>query len=481
MNGGEKIMRDCTYFKQALRWTLASGLLLGLPIRAWAQEPGAVTSAVPTATESETSNTQGSAPAENAAGPATAAALAKTILIESIAAEGTHSESAGRVVVGESRLVPGRRYSEQEIAQAARRVKRLPFVLDARPVLRRGSAPDQYVLVFIVEEQSALSLAIMGDHWSNTPERISTGRVSPTFERFLGGLTQLSLSVDGSAQRRRTLDTLEESGQRVESQDTPLSANTVVGLTRYDIAGPASRLDIALNVGRQACTVSDFLDDKSLCNNGKGWGLNGRLLIPFARDNSLSLFAGVQVFDRTELVWLTTAEDGWNPRLLSPEEEYKVRTRRVRLGAVWAHDTTDDPVAALKGTQIVAGLSYYVNSDHCRNCPNNERPFLADLPGGALMLRLQHLFPLSHELTLSAVATPARVVSDEDQDSAWGEAGLGLRWVYAGRRNRYRLSLESGIVGIAGGVDRSRHWMPYSSLRFRSGLFVIALDARWVR
>jgi hypothetical protein len=452
-----------------LQWALAVSWLFTLPCHVGAQDLASVT-------ESRSP----------AAGSEEATAASRTILIETLQVEGTSRESVRRIVLSESRLAAGGRYTEQEIAGAARRIKRLPFILDARPTLRRGSAPGEYGLVFVIDEHASFSLGISGGHWSDSPEIMSTAKARSSVERFLGPLTQLHLSVDTGAGRQRTLV---ERSWALHSEGPSLFANVILGLTRHGVIGQASRLDIDLSVGRETCTANDFLDERHLCNSGTGWGLNSRLLVPLARDSSLSLFAGYQAFRGTEPVRpiYDKDENGWpHTRALQSEEEREVRTRRARFGLAWAHDTTDDPVAALRGTQIVAGLSVWRASGAS---PSRIRGPLGDFDDGAVVLRFRRLFPLSQGFTVSAVAVPVQLVSAADS-SRWGEVGLGLRWVQAGHRNRYRLSLESGVTGTPSGTrDRypsldayySHHWTLYSSLRFRSGLFAVALDARWAR
>ncbi|HEX6178845.1 MAG TPA: hypothetical protein VF057_10840, partial [Thermoanaerobaculia bacterium] len=55
-----------------------------------------------------------------------------------------------RIIVSESRLTPGRSYTEEEITQATYRVRRLPFVFRASYRLEQGSSPGAQKLVFII-------------------------------------------------------------------------------------------------------------------------------------------------------------------------------------------------------------------------------------------------------------------------------------------------------------------------------------------
>jgi hypothetical protein len=464
-------MKDRIGTRAGLRWALGVGLLLALAGRGSAEDQGpAIERAATPATKSDEST-----PAR----PDPATAPPRTILIESLGVEGTRREGVKRVVLSESRLVAGKEHTEQEIALAVRRVKRLPFILDARPALRRGSAPGRYVLVFVIEEHSTLSLGVTGDHWSDGLGSVSTGLVSPSYERFLGPLTQVRLSVDTGASRIRSFD----DPDRPEVRDTPLRAAAAFGLTRYDIAGPASRLDVSVRAGRELCRLTNNLPEVRSCNEGIGWGLNGSLLVPFARDNSLSLSVGLQSARETYSVEPVTPQTAPLYRLPSAVD-YESRWLRGQLSLTWVHDTTDDPIAAFEGTRVVASGGIWVERWDYKDYPYTRGPIFDDGVGGTLLLRVQHLLPLWRGLTLSAVAAPLANLgsgSGSGRDKSYGEASLGLRWVHAGRRNRYRLSLESGMIGVAGGAPGSRLFVPYSSLRFRSGLVVITLDARWAR
>jgi hypothetical protein len=459
---GAKTMRAWSGACAVPRRALALGILLALATRGWADGDPAAAAAT--------------GPGEStASAPALAREPPRRILVESVVVEGTSREGVKRAVLGALRLGAGQEYTEREISLAVRRARHLPFVLDARPSLRRGSAPGRYLLVVVVEDHSPVSFGVMGDHWADGPERTSTARLGPSAERFLGPLTELRLAVETGARRQRLL--LDEG--TLESDDTPAAPNALLGLTRYDLAGSGSQLDLTLSAGRQLCTVRDFLGENQLCDVGTGVGLNLNLVVPLARSSSLALFAGLQRFDRKERVTLLAPDETGSPRLLPSPERYDVRTRRTRFGAFYQYDTTDDPLAAREGTRISAGLALELNHEYWRNLPEDSFRLLEDLPTGAAVLRVVRLQPLWGGFTLSAVAAPLTVVSEES--AARGEASLGLRWVRAGRRNRYRLSLESGVIVAPWGTENARHVIPYSALRFRSSLLVVTLDVRWGR
>ncbi len=413
-------------------------------------------------------------PAPSAAAAVLEARPQRAILVESLGVEGTSREAVRRVILSESRLVAGASYTEQEIARAARRIKRLPFVLDARPALRRGSAPGRYALVFVVEEHSMVGLGVMGEHWSDGTASLSTGSAGPSVERFLGPLTALRLSLDTSASRSRSFDDSEET----LVTDTPLQATVALGLTRYDIVGPASRLDLAARVGRERCTMGDALSQPGACYGGMGWGLGTSLLVALEDDNSISLSLRLQSGHDTHPVDPPTPDTA----VLYREPyvpEYQEKWLVGRLDVIWVHDTTDDPVAAMEGTRIVVNGSVFATRWTYKDYPYVWGPIFDDAVFGAVTARLDRFLPLRYGLAVSAVVAPLGAIGADA--TGYGEASLGLRWVHAGRRNRYRLSLESGLIGAAGGVTGARHWTPYSSLRFRSGLVVIALDVRWAR
>lgn len=413
---------------------------------------------------------------------ATTAADARTVLIESLDVEGTDRASVKRVVLSESRLVAGREYGEGEIADAARRVKRLPFVLDARPVLRRGSVPGRYLLVFVIEEQSALSITVGGSYWSANesfvaswsgwPEepvhldnqvRASIGSSEMNVAQFVTPLTRLSFTAQGAAGGRT------EKGRGVES-GLLLSGTLAVGVTRYDILGPASRLDVTIGAGRSRCSEADERDFFGICQKGTDWLLRSSLLWPLGRNDSLSLSLELENDNSNWLDWPSWPRGEWRP------VEYNTRRRAAIV--TWAHDTTDDPFIALRGTRLAFGLG---------PISTNSR-----YSSGKLEVRLvwQHFVPVSRTFSI-AVGLPtiaergpttAGINGERPQASA---ARLGLRGVRLGRRNRSRLGLEAGVEVLGGGHSGLQggfvEWGPYASLKFRSRNVVLSFDARWTR
>jgi hypothetical protein len=79
--------------------------------------------------------------------------------IDRITVDGARHASA-ELIVAESLLAAGRSYGEDELRQAVYRIRRLPFVLDTRFALRRGSEPGSYELVITVEEASPVFLGL---------------------------------------------------------------------------------------------------------------------------------------------------------------------------------------------------------------------------------------------------------------------------------------------------------------------------------
>lgn len=75
--------------------------------------------------------------------------------IETITIEGA-DRSSPRIVISESLLRTGESYTEAELAQAAFRIKRLPFILDADFRLEKGSERGLYGLVIEVDETRRL-------------------------------------------------------------------------------------------------------------------------------------------------------------------------------------------------------------------------------------------------------------------------------------------------------------------------------------
>ena len=333
-----------------------------------------------------------------ASAPGSPAGAAPHFTIESIVVEGTSRESVRRIVRRESRLDEGGVYDEEAIALAIRRVKRLPFLLDARPTLRRGSLPGQYQLVIEVEETAVVVASGFGSFFSTSDT--ASGGLSLGANHFLGASTQVTASAtvsDGTGLGRS------------------VARSARLGFSRYGLFGDASRLHVEGFFGSNSGT--DYR------------GVIGSLRIPAGRNHSFGLFATAQ--------WSTTE------RIASPPFEGPGGTRETSSNyrsaqADWVFDTTDDPFAAREGLRASAALGV--------------RSGLAIGPDGRdtgkyASTELSVTRPLPRNL--SAVGD---LSAGCDELLLYGgctsRAGAGLRFVKAGPRNGYRAFAQARVSGL---------------------------------
>jgi len=328
--------------------------------------------------------------------PVPASAQTPQFRIESIVVEGTSRESVRRIVRRESRLVEGGVYDEEAIRLGIRRVKRLPFLLDARPELRRGSLAGQYRLVIEVEETSVVVASGNGTFFGDS----ASGVVSLGANQFLGATTQVSASATVSDR----------------TGPGPSSRSGHLGFSRYDLFGQASRLHVDASFGSTA--GSDY------------HGLNAVLRIPVGSNHSVGLLATVQRSTTDARAFLPAEGPGG-----TREASTAYRSARVD----WVFDTTDDPFAAREGLRAWAALG--VRSFRSRGFLDRSDT------GTDVSTALTVTRPLAGNL--SAVGGLSAECSEGFlSDGCISGASAALRLVQAGSRNRYRAFAEAGFSGF---------------------------------
>jgi hypothetical protein len=307
--------------------------------------------------------------------------------VEDVLVEGTGNEALQRIVISEARIVTGRDVTDTEIRDAARRVRRLPFVIDVQPALRRGSVPGRYVLVFEVVPDATLLLEGEVVALEDVDIGYAVGTVGA--DRFLGKAWR----VFGSVGTYGTWGPL-DSG----ADDVSLS----LGFERYGLLGEGSRLQMSLG------STVDRLDDGS-------FSAGSALVVPVARNQTLR-------FDVLGIHGNVSSTAG--------------------LTGSWLYETTDDPIAPKTGTSVQAQLdlvSYHSTDryDLGRFTPDSWTWF------NNVGVQAERSFPVWRGLSLA----PRLHLSQQLQ----GELNLHsdlrgvARYVLAGRRNRYRAALEVGI------------------------------------
>ena len=414
-----------------------------------------------TAAEASAATAQSTALLETV-GPETTLARAGRFFIESVAVEGTQRESVKRVVASEARLDAGREYSEADIAQAVRRIKRLAFVLDARPSLRRGSAPSRYQLVFEIVETAHLEasadggrVADLGGYWD--------AALGVGLDRFFGSSSQLRGSVAWGTETlkpfRYTITSFTQLG---------------LGFTQYDLVGRASRLDLDVKASRKVY-FGGQTSDKSL-------SFAGLLLRPVSASQSLYLrFASTFTQGDSELEQLD-------------ERNAPFRSTATELGLGWAYDTTDDPFAALAGKRLSSDVA--LRSDKERRVSMSS-PFGDRFDSALLSTKGSSTFRLGTrvgvEPNLSASVAAGEFTFLAANWTYWTPkmaAGLNLRFVEVGPRNRNRLFAQASVTAgftrylqTQSGFTAPSRWTQQRTLELSAGLrtrlAIVSLKFSW--
>ena len=324
--------------------------------------------------------------------------------IDSLSVEGTNRQAIHRIVLGQSRLVAGREYSERDIRDAVQRVKRLPFILDAHPSLRRGRTPGRYELVFgVVEDTKVVFVADLGFSRDIDHEHRFGGSLGLGFDHFLGADSRVIATLGAH-----------------DYWNAPMTANRSgavhLGYQKYDPFGQGSRL--TLSAGSQL--------------GGFGFGtLAASALLPVGRNQTLEV--------TTHLSRATTAFF-----IGSLDSGIQERRRYIAdLQLAWTYETTDDPFSPLKGTRLVADAQY------AHSFADNAPPFasiLSDLGDtGRVSVRASHVVPLSRRLVFEPAVSGSWQHGGGLGDFGQGSATAALRYVHVGRRNRSRSYVEAGL------------------------------------
>lgn len=278
---------------------------------------------------------------------------APTFAIETVVVEGLR-HATPELIVAESRLIEGGRYSEAELRDAVHRIRRLPFVLDARPALRRGSAPGNYQLTLEVEEARSfffgqdLSLTAAGDALA-----LDRGRPDETWLRsapvvggrfFLGRYDMVFASASG------------EGGVQL-------------GYQRHGLLGRGGVLRVT--VGRTGCCPTRIFD-LGLDPGFDAWReedgaveASAELGLPLVGNHALRLHLGHRSadggFHRDAVPGPGTAMVAGPVPGASAVADRFVRfafdtLERQTLELAWHYVTTDDPTFPSRGVALSAGV-----------------------------------------------------------------------------------------------------------------------------
>ena len=342
--------------------------------------------------------------------------------LETIRVEGIRSASP-EILLSEALLEEGREYSEGELRDAEHRIVRLPFILDARFALERGSERGKLGLLITVDEVRRFFFG---------------GEVNTGF--FADDLT---LEGDGPNDSNTQLFSLAGvrffPGRRSTLFLSIANGGAQAGYTRFGIG--SRNLFLSLGYQHQRCCtvrVEPLGVDPTLSAWTSGQEsdrVSFTLGMPLDHRNALRFELSVEEGDR-----------GSRRRVLRGEgieriEGYGDR-RDLRVEAAWIRDTTDDPVFPTQGESFTLALEW---RDFEAEFEPRQFPTLppeAALPGtveSARFLRLavagtrhwpmgRHTLSAGFRVALGETRLRGLAVApDEDDDLTTWEARLDLR------------------------------------------------------
>ncbi len=232
----------------------------------------------------------------------------QAFFIESIEIEGIRQVSTD-ILLAESRLQAGAEYTEVELSKAVHRMLRLPFVLDARLSLQRGSERGRYLLRVTIEEtRRFFYFGELVAQESNIPDTSEVGRIGVLgWRHFLGRAGMLFAAADADGLQ--------------------------AGYSHYDLLGKG--IFLSLSYSRNGCCLGTIfpLGLEPVETITPGESELGQLIVglPLKRNQSLFLSA-------------------------SRQEDDEGLLRQDRLAISWVRDTSDDPFFPTRGVRVVTQL-----------------------------------------------------------------------------------------------------------------------------
>jgi hypothetical protein len=267
--------------------------------------------------------------------PQASAAEEGTFYLEKIEVEDS-SPSVAAIVLSQSLLKEGLRYSETDLQDALARVRRLPFVRDAELALLKGTSRGAYRLRISVERMSPLF--VQGS--SNLSLFNETVRLRQTGD---------SLFENGAALGLRTF--VGREGMAYAGVGTTGSAYGELGYTQYDLFGTGGYASADLQYSASGnVLVLPFLADPSVSGwqVGESFAARAAIGIPIRRNDSI----------RARYAHIQAGARGMAPVFGQPDTPEANASGRLSIDQAdldWLHDTTDDALLPTRGLFLAAG------------------------------------------------------------------------------------------------------------------------------
>ncbi|HMF09894.1 MAG TPA: hypothetical protein VKJ00_12205 [Thermoanaerobaculia bacterium] len=271
-----------------------------------------------------------------ASAPPASAADEATFYLERIEVDNA-PPAIGAIVLSQSLLKEGSRYSETELRDALSRVRRLPLVRDAEFALHKGSSRGAYRLSISVERMSPFFL--QGS--SNLSLFNETVRLRETGRSLFDNSAAVGLR-----------DSVGRQGMLFAGIGTTGSAYGELGYTQYGLFGTGGYAAADLQYSASGnVLVLPFLADPSLSGWEVGESFAARLAVgvPIRRNDSIrARYAHIQADART-----VAPVFGFQPD--TPAAITKGRLSIDQADLDWLYDTTDDALLPTQGLFLSAG------------------------------------------------------------------------------------------------------------------------------
>jgi hypothetical protein len=249
---------------------------------------------------------------------AAAAAEPPRFPLERITIEGLRWASP-RILVAESRLTPGRDYSESELRDAAARIRRLPFVLRSDFRLEKGSQRGRYVLVIAVTETKPYFLGYDSVHQSASGgARATVDKPTLGARWFLGARGVAAASYERGDLNRFGL-----------------------GFTQYDLFGTRASIAATLQYGERSVHPLPEWSGPQGARFADHLTYEVTVAMPLFANQALR----ASWLRRTDFTAATIGDDERVHFLRSPTDAPEL---------AWVYDTTDDALLPARGTFVKA-------------------------------------------------------------------------------------------------------------------------------
>ncbi|HWS72342.1 MAG TPA: hypothetical protein VN605_09515 [Thermoanaerobaculia bacterium] len=271
-----------------------------------------------------------------------AAADAPRFLVESISIDGARW-SAPRILIAESKLVPGRTYTEAELHDALLRVQRLPFVLHADLRLQRGTERGKYVVVIAVEETKPVFISYRSLFEAIDTQRLvgllrdpETGQFIPILEKELFRHNEETPSIGARA-------FVGAKGVVSASVDLRGDDTYTLGYTQYDLFGTRASAALFVKYHGYGFDLPDVFDAR------------GRRTTSFS-DHLVWDFTGALPLAGNHAIRLSWHRER-QPYQVNPFGDLQVvRITYDHPQLAWVYNSTNDLLLPTSGTYIEAGL-----------------------------------------------------------------------------------------------------------------------------